>query len=76
MEILISKIRLNNLRILHFGFLLFVLLFSLEAVADRVSIRAKDIDGIGKIIFTWPTPVPFVARLKGHALPVENYYPL
>ena len=44
MEIFISKISLNNRRILHFGFLLFVLLFSFEAVADRVSIRAKEVD--------------------------------
>ncbi len=68
MEIFISKISLNNRRLLHFGFLLFVLLFSFEAVADRVSIRAKDVDGVGKIIFTWPTPVPFVARLSGRQL--------
>ena len=80
MEIFISKISLNNRRLLHFGFLLFVLLFSFEAVADRVSIRAKDVDGVGKIIFTWPTPVPFVARLSGRQLiiqfsrPIESSY--
>ena len=72
----IIKINLISHRILQVGLLLLVSLFSFEVVADPVSIRAKDVDGIGKMIFTWPKPVPFVARLKGRQLIIQFSRPI
>ena len=41
------------------------------AVADPVTARSSERDGIARIVFTWPTPVPFVARVQNRQLIIQ-----
>ncbi|MBT3992171.1 MAG: hypothetical protein HOE97_16715 [Rhodospirillaceae bacterium] len=41
------------------------------AMADPVTARGSDRDGIARIVFTWPSPVPFVARVQNRQLVIQ-----
>ncbi|MGY8999857.1 MAG: hypothetical protein ACKVIK_08050, partial [Rhodospirillales bacterium] len=41
------------------------------ALADQVSARGSDRNGVARIVFTWPSSVPFVARVKNRQLVVQ-----
>ncbi|MBT7953799.1 MAG: hypothetical protein HN731_01290 [Rhodospirillaceae bacterium] len=48
-----------------------VVFFASSAWADRVTARGSDRDGIGQMVFTWPTPVPFIARIQNRQLIIQ-----
>ncbi|MEK9678661.1 MAG: tetratricopeptide repeat protein [Rhodospirillaceae bacterium] len=49
---------------------------SSAALADPVTIRGTKGDGVGRLTFTWPAPVPFVARITGRQLVVQFTRPV
>jgi len=49
---------------------------SSAALADPVTIRVSKGDGTGRLTFTWPSPVPFVARITGRQLVVQFTRPV
>jgi len=44
---------------------------STTALAEAVTVRASENDGIARIVFTWPTPVPFVSRIQNRQLIIQ-----
>jgi tetratricopeptide (TPR) repeat protein len=45
--------------------------FAPVAVADPVTARGSERDGIARMVFTWPSPVPFVARVQNRQLVIQ-----
>jgi hypothetical protein len=60
---------------------LFVVTVPLDAAAEQVSVRLARHDGYGRIVFNWPSPVPFTTAVSGNRLvvtfarPIEPVYP-
>jgi hypothetical protein len=48
-----------------------LLLVSVIAHADPVTVRVSKGDGYGRITFNWPSPVPFTARISNRQLVVQ-----
>ncbi len=48
-----------------------VLLVALPATADPVTVAVSQQPGAGRITFTWPRPVPFVAQIENRQLVVQ-----
>ncbi len=56
------------------------ILFAPAVLADPVTASGSERDGIGRMVFTWPSPVPFLARVQNKeiiikfARPAEGNY--
>ena len=48
-----------------------LILITVAANADPVSVRVSKGDGYGRIAFTWPAPVPFTASISNRQLVVR-----
>ena len=41
-----------------------IAMLPLTSVADPITAVGEDKNGVGRMTFTWPSPVPFLARLQ------------
>ncbi|MBT3358843.1 MAG: tetratricopeptide repeat protein [Rhodospirillales bacterium] len=46
------------------------------AYSDPVKVRAATHDGYGRLVFNWPRPVPYTARMQGNRLVVQFGRPI
>jgi len=51
--------------------LLTTILFAPAVLADPVTASGSERDGIGRMIFTWPSPVPFLARVQNKQIIIK-----
>ena len=48
-----------------------VIIYVPAAIADPVTARGSERDGIARMAFTWPTPVPFLARVQNKEIVIQ-----
>jgi hypothetical protein len=48
-----------------------VIMSANDALGDKVTVRGSERDGIARIAFTWPTPVPFLAKIQNREIVIQ-----
>jgi tetratricopeptide (TPR) repeat protein len=48
-----------------------VIMLANDALGDKVTARGSERDGVASMAFTWPTPVPFLAKIQNREIVIQ-----